>query len=126
MLHLTRRLLVRALQALALLAWLHFVGVNFLLNSDWLLETLNRRPERLRIGYSHAWCLWPGVVHLRDFELHSQSRRVRWSVRLAEARVHLHLTDLWRREFHALSLAGRGGAVQLERRPDAPPPDADG
>jgi hypothetical protein len=115
----TRRLLLAGAAAAVLLAAGYLVAVNAYLRSRSLARALDRHPDHFFVRYASAWTVWPGVVHLRQLELHGQSRTVQWWVGIDDATIAIDLPRLLGRELVASSLDASGIAFRLRRRPEA-------
>jgi hypothetical protein len=120
-----KKLFIRLLWALvfgiAILWPLYLVAGNVWLRQGGLERMLNRRPERLSIHWESAWTVWPGVVHVRGFELRNQTRTYQWWVTVDQGTVDVDLWNLQDRELLLGPLTGSGAAFRLRRRLDAPP-----
>lgn len=118
---LLRRLLLALAFGLAVLWPLYLVAGNVWLRQGGLERMLNRRPERLSIRWDSAWTVWPGVVHVRGFELRNQTRTYQWWVAIDQGTVDVDLWNLQDRELLLGPLTGSGASFRLRRRLDAPP-----
>lgn len=120
-----KKLITRLLLALAIgvaVLWpLYLVAGNLWLRQGGLEKMLNRRPERLSIQWESAWTLWPGVVHVRGFEMHNQTRVYQWWLAVDRGVVDIDVWNLQNRELLLGPLHGSGAAFRLRRRLDAPP-----
>jgi len=120
-----KKLLIRLLLALAFgaaILWpLYLIAGNVWLRQGGLERMLNRRPERLSIHWDSAWTLWPGVVHVRGFELRNQTRTFQWWVAVDRGTVDVDLWNLQDRELLLGPLTGTGATFRLRRRLDTPP-----
>lgn len=114
-----RRLLGLALVALAALYPAYLVAGNVFVDR-YLLDLLNRRPERLLVGWRSASTPWPGVVRAKGFTLRVQSRAVQWWVVADRGMMTIDLPKLLGREFEAEHVRGTGVVFRLRRRLDAP------
>ncbi len=72
--------------------------------------------QNIRIEYSHAWTLWPGVVHVRDLSVFVQDHNVQTSLRFERAEISIRLTELPRRVFHARRVRGDGFQFRFRHR----------
>jgi len=121
-----KKLFTRLLLALAFgvaILWpLYLVAGNLWLRPGGGLERLlNRRPERLSMHWESAWTLWPGVVHVRGFEIRNQTRVYQWWLAVDRGVVDVDVWNLQDRELLLGPLHGSGTAFRLRRRLDAPP-----
>jgi hypothetical protein len=113
------RRLVLALGFLALAVYPVFlIAANGYLRSQDLGRRLSRHPERLSVSYESAWTSWPGVIHVRGFEIRNQTRTAQWWARMDRATFRLRLLDLGRRELVVDHLSGSGVTFHLRRRLD--------
>jgi hypothetical protein len=115
------RLLLGLAFGLAVLWPLYVAAGNVWLRQGGLERMLNRRPERLSIHWESAWTVWPGVVHVRGFELRSQTPTIQWWVAVDRGTVDVDLWNLQNRELLLGPVTGNGAAFRLCRRLDAPP-----
>jgi hypothetical protein len=118
---LLRRLALVVLAAAALLYPVYLVAGNAFLRNGGLARLLNRRPERLWMRWASAWTPWPGVVHVRGFEMRSQSTGFQWWLAVDSATLDISLWRLRGRELRIGPLHGTGVVFRLRRRLDAPP-----
>jgi hypothetical protein len=120
-----KKLLLRLLLAVAFgcaILWpLYLAAGNLWLHEGGLERMLNRRPERLSIHWKSAWTLWPGVVHVRGFELRNQTRTFQWWVAVDRGTVDVDLWNLQDRELLLGPVSGTGAVFRLRRRLDTPP-----
>ena len=115
------RLLLALVAGFAVLWPLYLVAANLWLRQGGLERMLNRRPERLSIHWDSAWTLWPGVVHVRGFEIRNQTRVYQWWLAVDRGVVDVDVWNLQDRELLLGPLHGSGAAFRLRRRLDAPP-----
>lgn len=125
-----KKLFLRSLLGLvfgiAILWPLYLVIANVWLHRGGLERILNRRPERLSIHWESAWTVWPGVVHVRGFEMRNQTRTFQWWLAVDSGTVDVDLWDLQDRELLLGPLHGSGAAFRLRRRLDAPRREREG
>ncbi len=119
-LKLLRRFLLALAFGIAVLWPLYLVIANLWLHQGGLERMLNRRPERLSIHWDSAWTVWPGMVHVRGFELRNQTRIFQWWLAVDRGTVDVDLWNLQDRELRLGPLHGSGAAFRLRRRLDAP------
>src|SRR5262245_23260747 len=93
-----RRFLLALAFGFAVLWPLYLAVANVWLHRGGLERMLNRRPERLAIHWKSAWTVWPGVVHVRGFELRNQTRVYQWWVAVDRGTVDVDLWNLQNRE----------------------------
>ncbi|HEX3125761.1 MAG TPA: hypothetical protein VH394_00370 [Thermoanaerobaculia bacterium] len=119
-----KRFLLRLALGLALAAValypLYLIAGNWYLRSGDLERRLNRRPERLLIQVRSAWTSWPGVVHVRGFQIRNQTHTSQWWAAMDRGTFTIRLLDLYDREFIVDSLSGSGVSFRLARRIDNP------
>jgi hypothetical protein len=84
----------------------------------WLdgVRLLYRGTPNIRIEYSSAWSLWPGVVHARDLSVFVQDHNVQTSFRFEHAEISIRLSELPRRVFHARKVRGDGFQFRFRHR----------
>src|SRR5215208_2563314 len=80
---------------------------NWLLRGE-LQRRLNRRPESLAIRWRSAWTTWPGVVHVRGFEIRGQTTTIQWWAAVDRGRIDVDLVSLKERVFSAHGIEGEG------------------
>jgi hypothetical protein len=114
-----RRTLLAVLVFAALLYPVYLAVGNWMLRSG-VDRWLNRRPERFLIHYDAAWTVWPGVVHVRGFQIRGQTPSVQWWGSVDRGILWVRLWDLQDREFIAGPVQGEGVSFRLRRRADAP------
>lgn len=119
-----KRFIIRLLLGLALAAValypLYLIAGNWYLRSGDLEKRLNRRPERLRIQVRSAWTPWPGVVHVKGFQIRNQTATSQWWAAMDSGTFTIRLFDLYDREFVVDGLSGSGVKFRLARRVDNP------
>jgi len=116
-----RRLILGLVAAAALLYPAYLVAGNAYLRNGGLLRLINRRPDHMWVRWSSAWTPWPGVVHVRGFEMRSQSTVFQWWLSVDSATVDVDLLGLRARELRMGAVHGSGVTFRLRRRLDAPP-----
>ena len=120
-----KRFLLRLLLALGvgLLALypIYLAGGNWYLRHGELDRLMNRRPERMRVVWESAWTSWPGVVHVKGFQMRSQSAVFQWWLAVDRGTIELDVLGLRDRKFLVSGLHGSGARFRLRRRLDVPP-----
>lgn len=99
---------------------LYLIAGNWYLRSGDLERRLNRRPERLLIQVRSAWTSWPGVVHVRGFQIRNQTATSQWWAAMERGTFTIRLFDLRDRELLIDGLSGSGVSFRLARRVDNP------
>ena len=99
---------------------LYLVAANGFLRSDWGRRTLNRKPEKLAIGYQSAWSWLPGVVEVRRLEIGGRARQGEWRTTIEEGRMVIWLPSLLGSHFRLLRGEARGAEIEIRA---LPPPD---
>ncbi|HWM95008.1 MAG TPA: hypothetical protein VN493_29910 [Thermoanaerobaculia bacterium] len=112
------RLILGLLLAAVAIYPLYLVAGNWYLRSGDLERRLNRRPERLLIQTGSAWTLWPGVIHVRGFQIRNQTKTAQWWASVDSGTFRLQLLDLRDRELVITGLNGTGVSFRLRRRVD--------
>jgi len=107
--------------AVVAVAALWLLVVNLALNLPFLAGALSRRPERFRIGWTVAWSVLPGRVHVRGLAMESHVSRVGWSLGIDRAIARLDLRALLDRRLHVLELRGEGARGWVARDAGARP-----
>lgn len=115
-----RRLVLGLALAAVALYPLYLIAGNWYLRSGDLELRLNRRPERLLIQVRSAWTSWPGVVHVRGFQIRNQTATSQWWAAMDRGTFTIRLFDLRDRELIIDRLSGSGVAFRLARRVDNP------
>ncbi len=59
-----------------------------------------------KIDYRWGYSILPGWTHLFGFQIHHQDRNVQWNATLESVTVHVALSSLLEKKFHALSVRG--------------------
>lgn len=100
---------------------------NLLLNHPVGRQLANWKPEKVVAGWSSAWTLYPGHVHVTDLRIAGHVRRTVWSAQADEASGRLSLLPLLKRELRIPSLRASGvsgGAsfIDVVRLPPEPRP----
>lgn len=114
------RLVLGLVLAAAALYPLYLIAGNWYLRSGDLEKRLNRRPERLLIQVRSAWTSWPGVVHVRGFQIRNQTATSQWWAAMDRGTFTIRLLDLRDRDFIVEGLSGSGVSFRLARRVDNP------
>jgi hypothetical protein len=114
------RLALGLVLAAAALYPLYLIAGNWYLRSGDLERRLNRRPERLLIQVRSAWTSWPGVVHVRGFQIRNQTATSQWWAAMDRGTFTIRLLDLRDRDFIVEGLSGSGVSFRLARRVDNP------
>ncbi|HVO29858.1 MAG TPA: hypothetical protein VMV18_03945 [bacterium] len=99
----------------ALGAWLLLVNVT--LNARIIPALINAHPEKVRIGWTSAWSVWPFVVHVRGFQLRVQDDNVQLALAIDAASVRVNPWQLWHREYDARWVRARGVSYLMRFRP---------
>jgi len=105
----------------------YLLAANLFLNSSLGEQLANRKPEKFRAGWSLAWSLYPGHVHVQDLRLAGHVRRTVWSVQADEASGRVALLPLLKKEIRvpkvvADGVAGGATRIDIERpRPEPRP-----
>jgi hypothetical protein len=103
----------------------YLVAANLFLNTPFGQQVANRQPEKFRAGWSAAWSLYPGHVHVRDLHLAGHVRRTVWSVQADEASGRVALLPLLAREIRMPRVEVRGasgGATRIDVERPRPEP----
>ena len=99
----------------AILWVVYLVGFNIFLSSDLLPRLAAPHPERTVLSWERAWTVFPGLVHVRGFELRSHTRGIVWRLEVDRARTLVNLLALPFRSFDALSVRARGVEWELDK-----------
>lgn len=81
-------------------------GVERMASGEHPLSTVELRHGR-------AWMLWPGTVHVRDFELDIDSHLHQLHVEVPSGTVEIALLDLFSRELRTRSVRGEGAVIWI-------------
>lgn len=117
------RWLLGALLVVVGLEVLYLLAAHLFLWTSLADRALNRKPEKLLVGYDSAWSPWPGELRVEGLTIRSQSRRVQWIVTSERATGRIALLPLLGKRFHASDIEGRKVVFRLRRRLDRPPPE---
>jgi len=120
------RSLPRVLRVLIVAVPVVFLGwiilVNVAIASGWLERIISgkHRMSTVTVKVGRAWMLWPGRLHVRDFELDVDAYRYQLHVDLPEGVAEIALLELLSRKFHTRSIIGTDATVvlQLKMQPD--------
>jgi len=114
--------LVLVLLAIAVLLYpVYLVAGNAYRRHGGLQRLLNQKPEKMWVRWSSAWTPWPGVVHVRGFEMRTQSAAFQWWLSVDSATLDVDLLRLHSRQLRMGPVHGSGVVFRLRRRLDAPP-----
>ena len=108
------------------------LGTNIMIWSGAIEHLASRRypMATVEIEVGHAWMLWPGKIHVRDFELDVDAYLYQLHVEVPAGDMDIALLDLVSREFHTRSVHGedvsiwvviKKSAEQVETSARAPP-----
>lgn len=117
--------LLAGLLALAIaLEIVYLVGANGFLRSPWGRDVLNRKPEKLTVGWESAWTWLPGVVHFTHLELEGRARRADWRTAMDSGRMLVYLPSLLGRHFRVIHGLATGAEVEItvHEAPQVPRP----
>lgn len=104
---------------------LYLAAANVFLNSSLGEHLANRKPEKFRAGWSAAWSLYPGHVHVRDLRLAGHVRHTVWSIQADDAAGRVALLPLLSKEVRIPRVAARGvtgGASRIDVERPRPEP----
>lgn len=90
---------------------IYLLAANTLLSGGWLQGWIE--GEDLRMDYASAYTVWPGTVHLRQFELTLADTNVQLQLNIERATVAVSLHELLRKRFHALWAETHGTRFRL-------------
>lgn len=100
--------------------WLLYLGLfNLFLGTPLGPRLLSWKPEKLHVQWERGWTLKPGTLHVRGFELRSQTPKVQWWLSVEEGRLHLLLPALVMKRFTASDVRVSGVSFRSRRRLDA-------
>jgi len=116
-----QRLILVLLAITVFLYPIYLIAGNAYLRHGGLERLLNKTPERMWVHWSSAWTPWPGVVHVRGFEMRSQSVAFQWWLSVDSATLDVDLLRLRSRQLRMGPVHASGVAFRLRRRLDAPP-----
>jgi hypothetical protein len=109
-----RRWMRRTLWTLLACYGLYLALGNLYLNTALGPWSINRKPDRFAMHWGPALTWWPGEVVLWKVSLRGHAGRTVWTLRAGQARGHVALTALLRKEVHVprLRVADVTGDVQ--------------
>lgn len=115
------RLLQVLPRVLGLLVFLLVAFVLFLqiFLNIWLPVLANQRPERFEMGYSLAWMVKPGEIHVRNLEIRQQGLKDQWLLTVDRATVSLDASDLREHRIHIVGALASGATYRWRARLDA-------
>jgi hypothetical protein len=110
--------------ALALIALelVYLVAGNVFLRSEAGMGVMNRRPEKVRVGYQSAWTPLPGLVRVSALELGGESRRVRWRTTIDRAWTWIWIPSLALQHVRIVSATPSGVDLDIEILPPSEEP----
>ncbi len=73
---------------------LYLAAANILLGTGLLNSLINRRPEKTFISIGSGWTLFPGRVHVKDFLVRGQTKKMQWQLTLGEGSFQIGLLGL--------------------------------
>jgi hypothetical protein len=112
----TRKGVTLVALSLAALALLWEIGINLALSTHAIARLVSVHPEKLRIEYAKARSLWPGRVHLEDFDLRGRERGIEWELHLDGADADISLSSLLHHRFHVSKVTATGVTFRLRFR----------
>lgn len=101
----------------------YIVLVNVMLSTKLLSKLVSYNPDTVALNYESAWSVWPGVVHVKGFEVRGSDSVLEWVVQLDEVSCDIHLTELLDRKFYARNIRAKGFVFRVRLRVE--PPDAE-
>jgi hypothetical protein len=60
-----------------------------------------QEAEKLKMGYTFAWTIWPQIVHVHGFRIEGTSKKDRGRSRSTTSTIKANLYELTQRQFHA-------------------------
>lgn len=121
------RWLRRLLWSLVGLYLAYLLLANLFLNTPLGPWAANRKPEKFTIAWGPAISWWPGYVRVWNVHLQGHVMHTRWEVHAAQARGHIALLPLLRREVRVPLVVAENVEGGARRDPGAPilPPTFD-
>jgi len=75
------------------------------------LATGSHTMSHVRLQFGHAWMLWPGKVHIRDFHLDLDSHFYQLHVDIPSGEANIDLFALASRRFRTRAVKGEGAKI---------------
>ncbi len=98
-----------------IMAQLLYLGAaNLFLRSSLFSQVVNSNPQSLKIQFSSAYSLLPGLAFVEDFTIEGQSGKIKWRADIKKLRVVVNIFALLGRSFQALSVRAEGGSFALD------------
>jgi len=101
----------------------YIVIVNVMLSTKLISRMVSHDEETVSLTYDSAWSVWPGVVHVKGFEVRGSDSVLQWVVQLDEVSCDIHLWELLNRKFYARDIHAKGFVFRVRLRVE--PTDAD-
>lgn len=102
----------------------YVVAGNSFLHHAWGRDLINRKPERLAVGWDRASTWLPGLVHVEGLDLDGSSRRVAWQAQMDRGTMLVWLPSLALRHFRVLWGRPEGVEVDVDMLPSPHEPRA--
>ncbi|WP_437318765.1 hypothetical protein [Sorangium sp. So ce385] len=105
---------LKVMLILPIALWLGYVVIgNVMLSTKLVARLVSYNPTDASLFYGSAWSLWPGVVHVKELRLSGADSTLEWAVLLDEVEADIHLTDLFRKKFHAEDIRAEGFTFRM-------------
>ncbi|WP_437726071.1 hypothetical protein [Sorangium sp. So ce861] len=105
---------LKVMLILPIALWLGYVVIgNVMLSTKLVARLVSYNPTDATLFYGSAWSLWPGVVHVKELRLSGSDSTLEWAVLLDEVEADIHLTDLFRKKFHAEDIRAEGFTFRM-------------
>jgi hypothetical protein len=85
-------------------------ALNLALNSPPAHWLVNRRSQRIVVSWRHAWCAWPGDLHVSGLVVEGHTGTTGWRIAAERVRARLELPALLHRRFVVAELQGEGAS----------------
>ncbi|AUX29643.1 MULTISPECIES: hypothetical protein [Sorangium] len=105
---------LKVISILPIALWVGYVVIgNVMLSTKLVARLVSYNPTDATLFYGSAWSLWPGVVHVKELRLSGSDSLLEWAVLLDEVEADIHLTDLFRKKFHAEDIRAEGFTFRM-------------
>jgi hypothetical protein len=89
------------LRVLAMVIAGHAMLGTAILNTGLIEHLASYEPEKMKLEHGFAWTVWPGTVHVADFDLRYQDRNIQFQLAIEAADVDISIPSLFRNTFFA-------------------------
>lgn len=99
----------------------YVVAMNVFLSTSLFQKVVGREPETIDIHFRRGWSLWPVKIHADDLSIRGRDSNIEWVLRIDDVDFDVDLLALAKMKFVVPQVHGRGIAMRIRSRLDAPP-----